>query len=866
MRMTGCKLQLDGAQLREEKGQLFMASDIDGSLQSGSWMQRGLSNRLFERSRRSMLAAGLVSGVMALAGVLKADTPPTSDPVLSGALPRVWTMVPPLGSAANDPRIMEAAKIDALYLLPGTRGGAAAGELLGRELEAVYRRGGDMKARGRGTLFLFSYAKGNVRGGEPNPPPGDPMRMPALYAHELDAITYVGTRVDGSVGPVTKRTLWMRNGVAEARIWTQDFLDAYRAYRWPVADGRVPPLQRVIFDQEVFDNEWNFQPVMPSGLLDVEQINDRRYIFSIDRGRQREAVDWWNAVKSDARFFTEPLVGMGEVTLNGQRLPATWGNLWLAAGSPEPSVPAVTNWRHIMESPENEAWFRWYFELARVAQNIALHKAFGELYVQAFPGGKYSDYDMSVQTDQQFPWVDGRYFTTAGVHPVIDAGFGGATLQGIQLYPFTSMWHTAGGLAPQNFSQPIYIRSFTDYPYSWATDMEPQIQTVRRIHAAKMDHLIYAQGGENRWTLKPWIALPHQIFAVRGKRLLDPSRSYDYTTDWGLGYRTAPDDLRQILGLMKSRGIREMMVWHDLTSYEPFPCNDNGGPPCISLFPSHPSNWNTFKRLLDQTYGTKLVGVTFTNGLRQDLNPGTTTALCEFVGGPPSQATIVSTSPWPTWTETTNFSEFTVSTAALAVPSSGARIDATMAVLNLSTPITVSCEVFNWVTGAYVPVDLDPTTAEINRIISAPGTLNIEGQVNDPQVIAGVAQTGQPFGRIRVRIRTLSQGLVPHTLGYDMVSAYPIDDLQPCAPPQLDFNCDGIVNKGDIDDYRKLADYVWKTFPSVNSAKIGQRDLRSFLDWNSDGVIESFPVTARDSMEIERDINAFLLANPNCPR
>jgi hypothetical protein len=847
---------------------LFMVVQADGSYVA----KLGSSGQKFERTRERSkpLARALASVVTAsvmTVGVARADAPPVNgDPVLSGALPRLWTMTPPLGNAANDGRLVQAAKIDGFYLLPGSRGGASAGELLGRELEAVFRQAGDMKARGKAAVFFFSFAKGNLRYGEPNPPPGDPMRMPALYAHEADAISYIGTRVDGSVGPVTKRTLWMSNGLAETRAWTADFLNAYRAYRWPVADGRVPPLQRVIFDQEVFDTEWNFPPIFANGTQDVEQVNDRRYIFSIERGRQREAIDWWNAVKADPRFFTEPLVGMGEVTLNGTRVPATWGNLWLAAGSPDLSMPAAPNWRFVLESQENERWFRWYFQLARVAQNIALHKGFGEQYVAAFPTGKYSDYDMSIQTDAQFPWVDGRYFTTAGVHPVIDAGFGGATLQGIQLYPFTSIWHTAGGLAPQNFTQDIYVRSFTDFPYSWAEDMEPQAETVRRIHKSKIDHLIYAEGGQNRWTITPWIALPHQIFAVRGKRLLDPARPYDFTTGWGFGYRTSPSDLRRILGMTKSRGVRELMVWHDLTSYEPFDCDDNGGPPCISLFPSHAANWNTLSRLLDQTYGTKLVGVSFTNGLRQDINPNSTTALCEYLGGPPSQAVITSTSPWPTWTETTAFAEFTVSAAALAVPTSGARIDAAMEVLSVGTPITVSVDIYNWTTGLYVPVDLDPSTSQMTRVITAPGTLHLDGQVDNPQVVASLTQTGQPFGRIRVRVRTLSQGLVPHTMGYDMINAYPVDDLERCAPPQLDFNCDGMVNKKDIDEYHRLADYVWKTFPSPYSAKIGQRDLRLFLDWNYDGVIESFPASARDAMEMERDINAFMLANPNCPR
>ncbi len=227
----------------------------------------------------------------------------------------------------------------------------------------------------------------------------------------------------------------------------------------------------------------------------------------------------FEAMQSDPRWATEPL----HMNPGGVPTFRTMAELYESGGSPsfDPSQPR--------DAQVNRDWSIWWDGATREAVDGALALALYDRVESAWTGVRCSEFAQSMRLDAEtepdgsrrvyhdFEWWNEGWMTSAWS--------GHADLQAPAMYVFG-----------ETFIDP-------DQPF-----MNEQI----RLHRKNLDACIHSFGGTAPASITPWITLPDRQLPF-GE---DPPTTRAYTLE----------EFRQILALVRSRGIVEFQLWPNATT------------------------------------------------------------------------------------------------------------------------------------------------------------------------------------------------------------------------------------------------------------------------------------------------------------
>lgn len=338
------------------------------------------------------------------------------------------------GRASQDPRFSLNVRVDIAYQKPnacstGNRilnGADAADEVIDRLAS---------HPRPTGKLAIEFIRLGNV----PPSTTGYESQVVKLFFHPQDGLR-------GAWAGLTENswaTPWMSHGIAETKVWVQQFIARYKARQ--LANPLIPNPNRFIFDNEI-----------SMGYSDAPYV----YLF----------------MKHDltGRWSTEIVPGTGktmaqleaEYLSNRNNKPYNYDNL---------------------EDPNNTVWTMWYNNLTRKAISGASREAIYSLLEAAWPNVKTTNYG---------------YYSTDGVNDPNTPPFAPREMSVHDLTAYDTFQRSAS-VAFESMHAPLfyspwilYGNNVADYTQSYENYMRYQIEAIR-----------YSFGGIPTTNIAPWIAL-----------------------------------------------------------------------------------------------------------------------------------------------------------------------------------------------------------------------------------------------------------------------------------------------------------------------------------------------------------------------
>lgn len=753
-----------------------------------------------------------------------------SDPVFDDGLPRVWTWNTPLGDAANDPRFVQMVQCHISYLSqPGYSPITAANDVATQ----ISNRG---LTDGRIAILMLNVGLGNLRTGPSIPT--NPQRIPALYAHTYDMITYT----DAFSNVQTCRTPWMNSGVAETKAWMDQFLAQYQV---KVNNGTIPcGPNRFVFDQEPEDIEPGVH-----GL----PINMSSHAASLPN-----TIAYWNALVGHTNWTTLQLIGFPPGT--------TAYDHWKAHNFPVPTIPVPYNYGYYGGSKANQEWYEWFMSMIFTIQGGAMKLAFYDGIHSAFPGCQVSDYHYGVFADgvNTNKFMNASYdscvhdLMTGAPRGVQMAWNGRTDLQAVVLYPSTSGYNVDQQHIPTvNYPIPIIWQSYqTDdlcvTGQNWFAQsvfsafgrgIEPPTESALRIcryNADAASRSSQSPGQTNWGTLAPWVTMPDEMFKFP---ILPKNATQTMTTL----HRAETDDIVRMFGIAKARGTKEMMVWNNShIMYNP----------CGTSFPDlynstvcsqHPAKWTRMAHALDGVWRMRILGaVPYNASAVLPPNTSLTGQIRNAVDGLSGQLVIGPTNC---------AGDFGVDVDALltgadagvsGAKSSGFGSDGLAERLRVNIDViasaacTLQCQILNRQTNGWETVDMNPSDnalAATSRALCAGTTVRTSGvftpTASVPSGTNPMTVYTDELGVAKLRITT--SGAPAATVYYDAIQVLPIAPLRRIA----DFNGDDKVDQTDVIEFQEFfAAYL--NDPTNDCLK---NEIKWFVDLNRDDVVDTADYT-----------------------
>lgn len=309
------------------------------------------------------------------------------------------------------------------------------------------------------------------------------------------------------------RTPWATNGVAETASWFETFIERYD-------NAKLDPPLRFHFELE--QSAWRC--CCDSDALVIANLQTE--------------------MKADGRWSSEALPGFYNTSLD--TLAELYAN--------HPEEPTI-NGEECLNDPnaelsENQNFTQWYFPITLQAVDGALNEAVYETIrarSKEWPGCKSSNYITSARTDGQSgrviinPTLEG---SDDGVPPRWNrhAWKGAADLQAITLYPLHRS-HTEGG------------ESYWD--------------ACMRVFRSDLDSCINSFGGEHADEMSPWISRNGATWGVLNCSPGCTSCTYASSCSTSAmpcpEYTVTIDDTRRLLALLRSKDVREILVFDENT-------------------------------------------------------------------------------------------------------------------------------------------------------------------------------------------------------------------------------------------------------------------------------------------------------------
>lgn len=213
------------------------------------------------------------------------------------------------------------------------------------------------------------------------------------------------------------------------------------------------------------------------------------------------AGEAFRAMQADARWSSEAVPGFG----------ISMEDLWIRSGRPQ--CEPTAEWFR----PVNHAWTIWYQGVLFTASSAALEACTGASIRGAWPACGVSNYVLSAS----FDGVDGRLDVDSRNPWLTTSHACASSMQAPQMYPVAKQWCDANGGAGDDCSL--------------------------AYHDLMLTRMARSFGGMAPDRFAPWIELPE--LRIEGSQETRVTASY----------------LVRIVGLLRTRGIRECIVW-DQTS------------------------------------------------------------------------------------------------------------------------------------------------------------------------------------------------------------------------------------------------------------------------------------------------------------
>jgi hypothetical protein len=252
--------------------------------------------------------------------------------------------------------------------------------------------------------------------------------------------------------------------------------------------------------------------------------------FSLDPWTMSDnSWELWNAICADNRWSSEDLVGYG-LTLSELYS----ANNWSANTTPSRNV----DWA----DPVNQEWSKWWEGIAYGMLDAAMNEAAYVAIHSTWPLCSCTNYMSSMSTDGQgSPLRERIYIGSVGTW-FHSHWQGSSDLQAPYLYG-VSQTHCQGNESPE--------------------------EATLRVARTNIENCLTSFGGMDPSTITPWIGLPGWTW---------------------LSATLDKDDVRQMMAMLRSKGIREMFVYED----------ENSDPNSAS------TSWNQFDSIVDQVWGTDI--------------------------------------------------------------------------------------------------------------------------------------------------------------------------------------------------------------------------------------------------------------------
>jgi len=240
-------------------------------------------------------------------------------------------------------------------------------------------------------------------------------------------------------------------------------------------------------------------------------FDTERRIYAISN----ESVRAFQLLIHDARWESESLFGYeGTVTM---------ADLWRAAEQKGVRLPDITegkNWAHTA----NRDWVNWYEGVCLTIADGAMKAACYDPIHRAWPTARCSNYGTSLRIDP--PYINRADLDWCGWGWCDVRWQGAGDLQAVVLYPVESAHQWRG---------------------------ETIWQATMRVHRQNVDALIKSlDGGRDPGEITPWL---YNIGEAKKTKRLGPDR-------WAT-HRVSKADMRQMLAMLRGRGIREFLIWND---------------------------------------------------------------------------------------------------------------------------------------------------------------------------------------------------------------------------------------------------------------------------------------------------------------
>jgi len=420
-------------------------------------------------------------------------------------------------------------------------------------------------------------------------------------------------------------------------------------------------------------------------------------------------VDVFDAMMNDARWTSESIRGFGTQSMS---------DLYIAGGS----LP-FDKGQHAFATTDNQTWYRWIAPIASRALEGGLDEALYTPVRVQWPACKSSNYWSSTRTDG----IAGRTIIGYGAADAVWLG-------GLN-------WEGLGDLQAPVMYGPNANMGFVDSNHQQGseTPWDASIRLFRHNIEACVDSF----GGNHQSEVTPWVNLPAQVPG-------DPNDNY-----------FSKDQSREILAMLRTKGISEFIVWNGSTG-------------------NTIANWNDMADIVDQVWASDVTSLNSisTNNDKVARIDGTTfdvQSVSQGGGGPFGGG----------FDESNVYVDVNTS---FATPPAALNIEfaASLSVSGFSTAGYVY--VFNWGTNGYDLLNF-----------YSPNTLLTRRNFD----IANAAGYIGPGGLVRLRFfhRVNVALFFPFTSKYDLIQVIGKDGAAPStAPigPTGDVNQDAQVNFQDL--------------------------------------------------------------------
>jgi hypothetical protein len=741
--------------------------------------RRAIARRLLSSLRLALTGAACLACGAPASPCLAQDAPP--DPAFIDGEPRVWCWNDPLGDAATDPRFVRMVQYNISYgfatqYSPEGAANAIATEVKNRAL-----------TEGRVAVMLLNVGLGNLRAGQPANG-----RIPALYAHEEDLIKYDYPSGEKRLA----RGAWMDAGIGETRAWTERFLAQYAVRQQQ--DPALAAPTRFVFDQE------------PSGICSGPLCLP----VDVNPGGIEGTIAWWTALINDPRARTEQLVGFPQGT--------TLHSYWVDSGRPKPGVVRVGyNYSYMGGSLANQNWYTWVLGLFTQLEAGALEESMIVPIHATFPDAKCSDYSGSLRMDGK---GRNRHLTPNYVGSR-GASFAwndrSADLQAVELYPTTSGYtidqENLGG--PISWQSPItgdacatgqgwFAQSFL---HPRGLGIEPPGESALRFRRYNIDACVRSFGGAHRDTLAPWVTVPDERFNLSVLRV----QANQYIK---VAHRAAPDDCARMLGLARSRGAKELMVWNNWAlAYGS--CQNTPAIRNSTVHTQQAGKWNMLRDALDFHWSTSLEDASPTPGAQAPGTPDLVSLLAQSEGDSAQVSGTTGTPGLLLWFR------------ADAATKKGLRLDVECV---SSQQSQLRAWLYSTRESRWDVVDMDPSSPSDARVLCAGATVRASGVLE-----FGAQREFKSYlddnGRVHAWVGF--DGPVGTTVAADLVQ------LQSWTPARMlaDFSGDGVVTPSDKVEFETFHAMVLAD-PAGGCTKGIEMDL--LVDFDRSGTVNTDDLAA----------------------